>query len=65
MKNIVKTGEYEATMSNGEKKTVSVTWTGVVEKEGKRYTDTVYRFGQGNACTLIAGRTYKWVIGRV
>ena len=35
------------------------------EKEGKRYTDTVYRFGAGNACTLIAGRTYKWIIGRV
>lgn len=35
------------------------------EKEGKRYTDTVYRFGTGNACTLLAGRTYKWVIGRV
>ena len=35
------------------------------EKEGKRYTDTVYRFGHGNACTLIAGRTYKWIIGRV
>lgn len=35
------------------------------EKEGKRYTDTVYRFGHGNACNLIAGRTYKWVIGRV
>ena len=39
MNNIVKTGEYEATMSNGEKKTVSVTWTGVVEKEGKRYIE--------------------------
>ena len=39
MSNIVKTGEYEATMSNGEKKTVSVTWTGVVEKEGKRYIE--------------------------
>ena len=34
------------------------------EKDGKRYTDTVYRFGHGNACILIAGRTYKWIIGR-
>ena len=35
------------------------------EKEGKRYTDTVYRFGTANSCILIAGRTYKWLIGRV
>ena len=35
------------------------------EKNGKRYTETVYRFGSSNACTLIAGRTYKWIIGRV
>ena len=39
MKQVASNGQYSATMSAGEAKTVSVAWTDVVEKEGKRYIE--------------------------
>ena len=60
MSNIVKNGEFDAVMSNGETKTVSVAWTGVVEKEGKRYIEgTVSGANNPNGVKAYASITEK------